>query len=105
MYTYPKYICTNQFCYGFNIRQHLETSPHENQNAPTIDDFLYFTYISNFKALFGTKYEVFITFIGSIFKGIFLLKFMLISGFFLFKAKISGYLKFSLSLIVKGFPI
>ena len=68
---YVKYIRSNQFSYGFNIRQKLETSPHENQNAPTKDDFMYFTYNSNFKALFGTKYEVFITFIGSIFKWIY----------------------------------
>ena len=71
MYIYVKYMCANQFCYGFNTRQKLEISPHENQNAPTIDDSLYFTYNSNFKALFGTKYEVFITFIGSIFKWIY----------------------------------
>ena len=68
VYIYIKYICAHQFFYGFNIRQKLETSPHENQNEPTIDDFLNFRYNSNFKALFGTKYEVFITFIGSIFK-------------------------------------
>ena len=71
MYTYVKYIFAHQFCYGFNIGHKLETSPHENQNTPIIDDFLYFTYNSNFKALFGTKYEVFITLIGSIFKWIY----------------------------------
>ena len=55
MYVYVQYIYANKFCYGFNIRQKLETSPHEKQNETTIDDFKNFTYSSNFKALFGKK--------------------------------------------------
>ena len=56
MYMHIKYICAHQLCYGFNIGHKLETSSHENQNTPIIDDFLNFTFKTiDFKALFGTN--------------------------------------------------
>ena len=98
MYTYAKYICTNRFCYGFNIGQKLETSPHENQNTPVIDDFLNFRYNSNFKLLFGRNIWDFYYFDWVNVKRIYYLKLMLIWGFYL-EPKFQG-----LSSIVKGFP-
>ena len=50
-------ICAHQFFYGFNIAQKLETSPHENQNPTTMDDFSKIKLkVFDFKARIGAKF-------------------------------------------------